>query len=199
MLDSLGPHGRFRNGTRRERTVLQSEFQSEDLERVLATGRLGEGVSLISKREVMPLLLEACPGFEPMWREHLEYWHGEEAGIFNDTSEFARYLVESYGRGETAEFEQAFATVERLIREGDDEARGAATVGVIESVQVQSSHHPFGPEPFMHWLGPLSRQAWFEIEELWRAGGGTLAGVIRAELRAENAVAQRKRWWQFWK
>lgn len=154
---------------------------------------------MISKRDVIPFLLEACPGFEPMWHEHRELWHGEEAGIFIDAGEFARYLVECYARGETTEFDSAFSAVERLIREGDDEARGAVTVGVLESVQVQSTHHPFGPEPFLQWLGPLSRQAWGEIEELWRAGGGSLAGVIRAEARAATDLAPRKRWWQVWK
>lgn len=134
-----------------------------------------------------------------MWREHLGYWEDDERGIFTDTSEFARYIVESYARGETDEFEQAFLTVERIIREGDDDARGAATVGVLESVQVQSSHHPFGQDPFLEWLGPLSRQAWFEIDELWVAGGGSLTGVIEAEATPSPALPPRKRWWQFWR
>jgi len=133
-----------------------------------------------------------------MWRQHLEEWDGEERGIFNDTGEFARYLVESYERGDTSEFETAFSVVERLIREGDDEARGAAIVGVLESVQVRATHHTFGQDVFLRWLGPLSRQAWFEIDELWRVGGGSLAGVIRAEGRARGP-SRRRRWWQFWK
>lgn len=147
----------------------------------------------------MPLLLEACPLFEPAWRQHLEWWKGEEPGIFNDTGEFAVYLVESYGRGETSEFERAFSTVERILREGDDEARGAASVGVLESVQVSATHHPFGPGAFLQWLGPLGRKAWFEIDELWRAGGGSLAGVLRAEARLARETGRSRRWWQFWK
>src|SRR4029453_15928477 len=72
-----------------------------------------------------------------------------------------------------------------------EEARVAATVGVLESVQVQSTHYPFGQEAFVQWLGPLSRQAWFEIDELWRAGGGPLAGVIRAEKRKRVVLLAR--------
>jgi hypothetical protein len=154
---------------------------------------------VISQQDVIPLLLEACPGFEPMWREHLEWWDGDERGIFNDTSEFARYLVESYERGETGEFARAFSTIERLIRDGDDDARGAATVGVLESVQVRSTHYPFGPEAFVPWLGPSSRQAWAEIDDLWSAGGGSLAGVVRAEARPVDGAGRRRRWWEFWK
>jgi [ribosomal protein S5]-alanine N-acetyltransferase len=140
---------------------------------------------VIRKQDVMPLLLAACPGFAPMWRAHLEYWEGEERGIFNDTGEFARYLVESYAKRQTDDLGAAFTTLERIIREGDDEARGAATVGVLESVQTLASHEPSGPSVFLKWLGPLSRRAWTEIEAQWEAGGGSLAGVIRNELRSE--------------
>ena len=143
-------------------------------------------VKVIPKADVMPLLLGACPGFEPMWRDHLRYWGSEERGIFNDTGEFATYLVCSYARGETTEFGGAFDVVERLIEYGDEEARASAIVGVLESVQVQSTHHSFGPEPFRQWLGPLSNKAWSDIETVWEAGGGTLAGVIRNEGRGND-------------
>ena len=136
---------------------------------------------MISKAEVMPLLLGACPGFEQMWREHLEWWGSAERGIFNDTSEFARYLVECYARGSMDEFSDAFLTIETLIHQGDDEARGAAVVGVLESLQVRATHTTFGPDVFLRFLGPLSREAWQEIDDLWAAAGGSLADVIRYE------------------
>jgi hypothetical protein len=67
-------------------------------------------------------------------------WKGEEAGAHNDAAEFARYLVESYERGETNEFPTVFVTLERILNEGDEEARGIATVGIIEGVQTVASH-----------------------------------------------------------
>ncbi|HEY0874764.1 MAG TPA: hypothetical protein VGD94_14925 [Vicinamibacterales bacterium] len=84
-------------------------------------------------------------------------------------------------RGDTSEFEAVFDTVERILREGDEEARAAAALGVLESVQVQSTHYTFGPEVYVKWLGPLSRQAWREVDALWVAGDGSLAGVVRLE------------------
>jgi len=154
---------------------------------------------MITQRDAIPLLLEACPGFESAWREHRDSWDGEEAGIFNDTSAFAEYLVTCYARGDTSAFERVFATVERLVRDGDEAVRNIAVVGILESVQVRSTHEPFGPEPFLRWLGPLSRKAWIEMGEVWRAGRGSLAGVIRAEIGVACNFEPRRRWWQIWK
>ena len=152
---------------------------------------------MFAKNDVMPALLAACPGFEPMWAEHLKWWGDEERGIYNDTSELATYLVQSYERMATSEFRAAFDTIEQILREGDEEARSAAALGVLESVQVQASHYAFGPSVFVEWLGPLSRQAWRDIEALWDAGGGSLSGVVRLERQLVDAVEPRRRWWPF--
>jgi hypothetical protein len=147
---------------------------------------------MITKPQVMPLLLEACPGFQPAWQEHLDWWKGEEPGVYNDTSEFARYIVESFESGQTSEFPKAFATIERILNEGDQESRDIAGIGVIESLQTIASHS-CGGDVFIPWLGTTSRRAWAEIEKMWE-GKNSLADVIRAEVRANQ-----KRWWQLWK
>jgi hypothetical protein len=67
----------------------------------------------------MPLLREACPGFQATWLAHLDWWKGEEPGAYNDTAEFAHYLVESFESGQTSEFPKAFASIERILNEGD--------------------------------------------------------------------------------
>lgn len=152
---------------------------------------------MITKNDVMPALLKACPGFEPAWAEHLKWWGDGKRGIYNDSAELATYLVLSYERGDTSEFKALFDTIERILRDGDEEARGTAAVGVLESVQVQASHYAFGPSVFLEWLGPLSRQAWDESEALWDAGGGSLAGVVRLERQLQDAAVPRRGWWPF--
>jgi hypothetical protein len=137
---------------------------------------------MITETQVMPLLLSACPGFEPAWLEHIAWWKGQERGSYNDAAEFARYLVESYERGETSEFPTAFATLETILNEGDKNARGLAAVGVLEDIQTIASHS-CGADVFVRWLGPTSRAVWAEIEQLW-AGKQSLMDVIRAERRA---------------
>ena len=134
---------------------------------------------MITVSEVMPLLLDSCPGFRPAWQEHLAWWKGEEAGSYNDAAEFARYLVESYERAETDEFPAAFATLEKILNEGDEDARGVATVGIIEGIQTVASHS-CGANVFIPWLGETSRVAWSQIEKLWE-GKQSLMDVIRAE------------------
>jgi hypothetical protein len=141
----------------------------------------------------MQLLLEACPGFQPTWQEHLDWWKDEEPGDYNSTSEFARYLVESFESGQTSEFPAAFVAIEKILNEGDEESRSLAGIGVIESLQTIGSNHSCGEDVFIQWLGPTSRRAWAEIEKMWEGKTG-LADVIRAEVRANE-----KRWWQLWK
>jgi predicted transcriptional regulator len=140
---------------------------------------------MITKPQVMPLLIEACPGFQPTWQAHLEWWKGEEPGAYNDTAEFARYLVESFESGQTSEFPAAFAAIEKILNEGDQESRDIAGYGVIESLQTIGSNHSCGEDVFIQWLGPTSRRAWAEIEKMWE-GKSSLADVIRAEVRAKE-------------
>lgn len=108
---------------------------------------------------------------------------------------FAQHTVDNYANGITAECGPLFAAIERILEIGDEDAIGLAVTGVLEDIQTISTHHPFGPAVFEPWLGPKSRQAWAETDALWRAGGGSLAGVIRHE----RSLTKRRKWWQFWK
>jgi hypothetical protein len=133
--------------------------------------------------------------YRPSWEDHLAWWRGEEAGSFNDVSVFAHHIVDSYARGLTAECAPFFATVERIIEEGDEQARELVTIGVLDDIQTISTHHPFGPDAFHQWLGPRCRHAWDQIAALWAAGGGSLMGVVRLE----RGIRPRRWWWEFWK
>jgi hypothetical protein len=134
---------------------------------------------MITEPEVMPLLIAACPGFQSAWEKHLDYWNGEQPGAFIDAAEFARYLVESYEQNETSEFPAAFAAIEKVLNEGDQEARDIAGIGVIEDIQTIASHS-CGGDVFVEWLGPTSRIAWAQIAKMWE-GKSSLMDVIRAD------------------
>lgn len=139
---------------------------------------------MITEAEIMPLLLTACPGLVPMWQEHLTRWKAEERGPYNDAAEFAHYLVESYNRGETSEFAAALNTIEKILSEGSQNARDMVGFGVLEDVQTIASHS-CGADVFVPWLGPTSRIAWAEIEQMW-VGKESLMDVIRAERRGSK-------------
>ena len=135
----------------------------------------------ITRTQVMPLLREAAPGFEDAWRKHLETWGDEERGHFIDASEFANYVVRSCRDGNTSELAAVFAVIERILQNGDTQAKELAAIGVLEDIQTIASNEGFERDAFEGWLGPLSKKRWAEIDELWCVGGGSLAGVLRYE------------------
>jgi hypothetical protein len=140
---------------------------------------------MVSKSEMMPTILEKCPAFAPAWKKHREFWGDEEAGVYNDMAEFAQFVVDAYERGDIEPVVAAFAVVEHFLANGDQQVRDAAGIGFLEDVRNIASHRPFGFSAFVQWLGPISMQAWSEIEETWR-GKSSLADVVRAERRAQE-------------
>ena len=134
--------------------------------------------------DLMPRLLEIAPAFRPLWEEHLAYWENESPGIYIDTSEFCRFVIDCYGRDDTEWFPSLFAMIEELIRNGSEEMGEIAILGLLETLQVQASHREHGEEVFLHWLGPRSREAWAQIDELWQQHG-SLANIVRAEGKAD--------------
>jgi hypothetical protein len=48
---------------------------------------------MITKEQVMPLLLESCPSFSAKWEERRAFYKTEEL-LYNDLGEFAHHLVE---------------------------------------------------------------------------------------------------------
>jgi len=77
--------------------------------------------TVIQKSQIMPLILARCLGFQPIWEKYRELWQGEEAGIYNDLAEFAAFIVDAYGRQDTEPIGAAFAAIEELLSEGDEE------------------------------------------------------------------------------
>ncbi|MGH7079812.1 MAG: DUF7674 family protein [Acetobacteraceae bacterium] len=140
---------------------------------------------VISKSQMMPIALEKCPAFAPEWEKHRDFWVGEEAGIFNDIGAFAHFVVDAYERRDIQSVDAAFEVIEYFLDAGDEEVRAAASIGFLEDVQNIASHQVFGSSVFLKWLGPKSKLAWTEIEEMWR-GKRSLADVVRAERSAEE-------------
>jgi hypothetical protein len=139
------------------------------------------------RRDLIEPLLAACPSFRPRWEQHLADWHGEDAGIYNDLAVFAHHLVDSYAADRTAEFAAVFQLIERLLSQGPEELREPLSLGLLEDLQVIGSHHPFGGDAFLPWLGPESRRAWQEISKLWE-GKPSLADVIRTEVKGQKRL-----------
>jgi hypothetical protein len=131
--------------------------------------------------------LRLCPEFQGKWDEHLTYWRGKQRGEYSDIAEFAHFVVDSYGLRATARFPQIFAEVERLLTQGDAKIKELVSIGLLEDIQTIASNRDFGSEVFVQWLGPTSRQAWYEIAKMWE-GKQSLMDVLRDELRKEKGT-----------
>src|SRR4051812_27597048 len=103
---------------------------------------------MICKEEMIPMLLDACPGFRQRWEEYLARWDGEPAGLYNDIGEFVSYLLEIYKDGETDHLQAAFNMLERFLVEGDAATKEYAEIGFIENLQISSESEPFGAKAF---------------------------------------------------
>lgn len=148
------------------------------------------GATMITNSQIVPMLLEACPEFRSRWEEHRAWWENEPAGDYNDASEFARFLIDSYDAREFGILQRAFAVIEKLIQDGDAEVQNIGVVGYLESLQTQASWKDYGSEVFADYLLPRSRAAWYQIHQWW-AEGKSLLDIVREENGEQAGAANR--------
>ena len=119
---------------------------------------------------IVPALLDACPSFAPLWREHLAAFPDAEGHLpYVALGTFATHLVAQLEGGKTEEFGRVFSTVERLWRDGDDGIRYAIKVGLLEDLGNVASNRmgwPFASR-FRAWFGPHANAAWDELHREW--------------------------------
>ena len=127
---------------------------------------------MITRDDVMPLLLAACPSFATTWAGDLEHddVHVDEDGTrlhHLDAGVFATHLVALHRAGEDDEVRAAFAVIERLHLEGDPYVRELATIGYLEDVEGDVASHPEDLAFFDSVLGPESARWWRGLRAFW--------------------------------
>lgn len=127
---------------------------------------------MIGKQEMMPVLLEGCPSFAPMWEKFLDEWSDEPepAPLYVALGDLSRHLCDLLRCGERHRLTDVFRVIERLHVEGDDYVREAACIGILENIQNTALHHGTAPQQFVEFLGPESRQCWADLERFWNGG-----------------------------
>src|SRR5262245_17847803 len=120
---------------------------------------------MVSKEEMMPLLVEACPSFEPQWLAFLQHWRDEIDDLphYLALADLARHLILLLEQGDLESLAKTFAVVERLHVEGDSYVREAASIGLLEDLQNTGLHQRTSPIAFRAMLGPESREWWDKI------------------------------------
>jgi hypothetical protein len=123
--------------------------------------------------DVVPLLLQACPSFAEPWSRSL--WRNlatDPPGArlhYADASDFVRHIVGLLVKGETAELPSVFAVIERLLIDGDADARELAQIGYLEDFQIIGGNTAgVSPERDVRpLLGGRSEAAWRELNRMW--------------------------------
>jgi hypothetical protein len=126
---------------------------------------------MIGKEEMSDLVIEACPSWEPKWKEFTDEWKGEpELPIYLALADFSRHLIAMLERNETEQFPRIFGVIERFHIEGDGFAKEAATIGILESLPNTGLHISTDPEQFRPYLKPDSEKWWNKLYEFWENG-----------------------------
>jgi hypothetical protein len=139
---------------------------------------------MISKLQVIPLLIESCPSFQAAVDEHRAFY--EEEIFYTLLGDFARHLLELHQSGRSAGFPVIAQLIERLHTDGDDFVKEAATIGLLEGVQNVWGHTEVDPELFASYLLPVSRRWWDELNAFWRGERRYVGEGLQREITAED-------------
>jgi hypothetical protein len=122
---------------------------------------------MITKNDVLPRLLDACPSFQTKWESLLR--EGEEVAelLYISLGVFARHLLELHQSGQREEFPAVARAIESLHVDGDAYVREATTIGLLEGIQNVWSNSGADPEAFMPNLLPVSAKWWHSLNDFW--------------------------------
>lgn len=121
---------------------------------------------MITKAQVIPMLIEACPSFQNAWDEHRQ--HHEEELLYTALGDFAQHLLDLHRRQQTDAFTAVAHVIEQLHIEGNHDVKEAATIGLLEGIQNFWGNNAVDPELFAPHLLPESRRWWDELNAFWR-------------------------------
>jgi len=93
----------------------------------------------IELHELIPLLVQCCPGFRGPLVHSADDWIHED-GTFSYcflTARLADYVVEQFDQGEYGFADELFSLVERLLEQGTEAVKAAVATGFLERLQDQ--------------------------------------------------------------
>ena len=83
---------------------------------------------MLAKRDIFPILEEACPTFPAYWTEISSIHHAQSASDAPFSAalrEFARHLLELHQDGKVCHFSPVAAAIRNLHQKGDNEVKSA--------------------------------------------------------------------------
>jgi hypothetical protein len=120
--------------------------------------------------ELIPHLVEMCPGFRPLWREHRRRRLGQPLpDPYGELALFAGFLVDAQQSGRTEGFPEVFAFLERSLAREDARTAELVVWGLLEDLQQLAREQLAAPDVFVYWLGPRGQAAWEAVATAWSA------------------------------
>jgi len=122
---------------------------------------------MISKKRIIPELLEECPEFQQDWQSYTKWMKkaGKARTQSTDALTIIIALLRPYSAGRTEGLPRFFGFLERLITDGDDEVRSIVVESYLQQLQFSSLGRRCGPDLFGKWMQQRIRHLW---NELWR-------------------------------
>jgi len=121
---------------------------------------------MITREQMIQLLLEACPSFQKEWDAHREEY-GEEVLYYVALGDFARHLLDLHQKREVETFPAVARVIEQLHIEGDSYVGESATIGLLEGIQNVWGNNHVDPELFFPFLLPVSGKWWRSLNDFW--------------------------------
>ncbi|CAG0935429.1 hypothetical protein TFLX_04269 [Thermoflexales bacterium] len=127
---------------------------------------------MIDIPDIVPLLIEASPGFAEKWAEFQAEWADEPPlPYYLVLADFARHMCGLLSAGDEQTLKRIFAVIERLLIKGSAYVKEAATIGLLEDLQNTNLHLPdTTPEQFERFLLPESARWWKKVRAFWEEG-----------------------------
>jgi hypothetical protein len=135
---------------------------------------------VIAPSQVIPMLLVACPSFQPEWETVEEENRDDESPTgrlgYIDAGDFIRHLVQLHQDENTSEFPAVFAVIEQLLSDGDAYVQNLAVIGYLEGLQMRTvTDHGIDPaEAFGPYFGLAAWKWWGRINRFWDGDGSAL-------------------------
>lgn len=123
---------------------------------------------MISRSEMLPLLVRSCSSFSEKWENHkVEYADEEDFLPYVAFGAFSSHLVGLDREQNESQLKDVFSVIERLHVEGDSYVREAVTVGLLEGLQNQMLHAGRTGEELRAFMSPETEKWWDELNRFW--------------------------------
>ena len=127
---------------------------------------------MISKREAIPLVLKACPGFQkwwddmgPLFSERLWQEDGWKV-LWVFFTNLTWHLLALHHDQKTEAFTALSQVIERLLVEGEPEIQNISVKDFLESVQCIWNYNHVDPNHFFVFLCPQTAQYLRQVQHL---------------------------------